>query len=174
MTQSALAGHIVEAIGGFIVGSPFGRLVDLQSVVVEPDRVRLRLPYRDEITTIANMVHGGAIASLIDVAATAACWSHPDVTLEARGSTVALTVHYLAPALGCDLIAEARVTKRGGSLCVCDVEVQSDQGEVVARALVTYRLAMPKRAAVPETKAAASAAPVPDDGGLEKDRVTCP
>jgi uncharacterized protein (TIGR00369 family) len=128
-----------------IVGGPFARLVGLRTESIEIDRVRLRLPFRSEVTTVGEMVHGGAIASLVDVAATAAAWAHPDSSLEARGSTVGFSLNFLAPGLGGDLIADARIVQRGRSLCVCEVAVADESGKAVARALVTYRLSQPRK-----------------------------
>jgi uncharacterized protein (TIGR00369 family) len=139
---SALDAAVVGAIEKLIVGSPYGTLLGLACEAVEPDRVRVRMPFRPELTTVGEMVHGGAIASLVDVAATAACWAHPRATLEARGSTVGFSLSYLAPGFGCDLVADARVVKRGGSICTVDARVADGQGGEVARALVTYKLSL--------------------------------
>lgn len=139
-------------IDRFIVQSPYGRLLGLRGDSVEADRVRVRLPFRPDVTTLGEMVHGGAIASLVDVAATAAAWASPRASLGARGSTVGFSLSFLAPALGKDLVADARVVQRGGTLCICEVAVEDDAGRDVARALVTYRLSLPKPAsgAAPE------------------------
>lgn len=136
---------VLRAVEEFIVGAPYGRLLDLVCEHVEPDRVRVRLPFRKDVTTLGEMVHGGAIASLVDVAATAAAWAHPETSFEARGTTVGFHLSFLAPGLGCDLVADARLVKRGGSLCVCEVDVADPEGGAVARALVTYKLSLPKR-----------------------------
>lgn len=128
----------------FIVQSPYGALLGLRSELVEADLVRIRLPFRPDVTTLGEMVHGGAIASLVDVAATAAAWATPRATLAARGSTVGFSLSFLAPALGKDLVADARVVQRGSTLCICEVAVADDAGRDVARALVTYRLSLPK------------------------------
>ena len=128
-----------------IVGAPFGRLVGLASESIEVDHVRVRLSYRPAVTTLGEMVHGGAIASLVDVAATAAAWAHPDASLEARGSTVGFSLNFLAPGVGCDLVADARILQRGRSLCVCEVAVEDPDDKAVARALVTYRLSLPRK-----------------------------
>ena len=140
--MEALPDEVVGAIEKFIVGAPYGALLGLRSVAVERDRVRVALPFRPEVTTLGEMVHGGAIGSLVDVAATAACWAHPEATLQARGSTVGLSLSFLAPGLGCELVADARVVRRGGSLCTCEVVVEDAAGEAVARALVTYKLSL--------------------------------
>jgi uncharacterized protein (TIGR00369 family) len=126
-------------VEGFIVGSPYGKHLGIVTEAVEADRVRLRLPYRDAMTTIGDMVHGGAIASLVDVAATAACWASPTVDPSARGTTIGLTLNYLNAGRGTDLVATAEVIQRGRSISVCEVTVRGGE-TTVARALVTYKL----------------------------------
>jgi steroid delta-isomerase-like uncharacterized protein len=141
--NAPLDGPIVSTIEKLIVASPFGTQLGLVCESVAADRVRVRLPFRSEVTTVGDMVHGGAIAALVDVAATAAAWATPEATLAARGSTVGFSLNFLAPGRARDLVADARVVQRGKSLCVCEVEVTDPQGAAVARALVTYRLALP-------------------------------
>jgi steroid delta-isomerase-like uncharacterized protein len=138
-----LGGNIAALIEKAIVGSPFGALVGLTCESIAEDCVRVRLPFRKEVTTVGDMLHGGAIGALVDVAATAAAWATPAATLAARGSTVGFSLSFLAPGRARDLVAEARVVQRGRTLCVCEVEVSDPAGTAVARALVTYRLALP-------------------------------
>jgi len=57
-----------------------------------------------------------------------------------RGTTVNLSVAYLAAAEKEDLRAVARVLRRGRSLIYLDVEVSSASGNAVAKGLVTYKL----------------------------------
>ena len=127
-------------VEGFIVGSPYARQLGVVTEHIETDRVRLRLPYVETLTTIGDMVHGGAIASLVDVAATAACWAHPALDPASRGTTIGLTLNYLNAGRGQDLVAAADVIQRGKSIVVCDVTVRGTDATVVARALVTYKL----------------------------------
>ena len=131
--------QVRNLVEGFIVGSPYGKHLGIVAEAIEVDRVRLRLPYREAMTTIADMVHGGAIASLVDVAATAACWASPTVDPSARGTTIGLTLNYLNAARGQDLVATAEVIQRGRSISVCEVTVRGGDA-AVARALVTYKL----------------------------------
>jgi uncharacterized protein (TIGR00369 family) len=131
--------QVRSLVEGFIVGSPYGKHLGIVTEAVEIDRVRLRLPYRDAMTTIGDLVHGGAIASLVDVAATAACWASSTVDPAARGTTIGLTLNYLNAGRGTDLVATAEVIQRGRSISVCDVTVRAGD-TAVARALVTYKL----------------------------------
>jgi uncharacterized protein (TIGR00369 family) len=103
------------------------------------DRVRLRLPFRSDIVTIGDMVHGGAIGALVDIAATAAVWSGVDLRQPAPGITVGFTVNFLAACRRQDLLATAEVVRRGRAICVCQVDVRATDGSAVARALVTYK-----------------------------------
>jgi len=129
-----------DLVRDVIVRSPFGLLVSVEPETIEADRVRLRLPFRPEITTVGDVVHGGAIASLVDVAATAAVWSGADLATTQRGTTIGFTLNFLAAGRGQDLLATATVIQRGRTICVCEVDVRGVDGSPVARALVTYKI----------------------------------
>ena len=129
-----------EIIRQAIITSPLAALLGIETVEVSPDRVRVRLPFRAEVTTVGDLVHGGAIATLIDVAATAAFWTGADLARNPRGTTIGFTVNFLAPERGADLVADARVVQRGRSISVGEVAVEGPDGRAVARALVTYKL----------------------------------
>ncbi len=142
--------RIRSLIEAAIVASPYGRLLGLGCEEVREDLVRLRMPFRPDLTTIGTMVHGGAIASLCDVAATAACWASPKLAAGSRGTTIALTLQYLNAGKEQDLVATAAVVQRGGSICVAEVSVAGDDGTLVARASATYKLSAPKPARAAE------------------------
>jgi uncharacterized protein (TIGR00369 family) len=129
-----------EIIRQAIVASPLATLLGIETVEVAPDLVRVRLPFRSEVTTVGDLVHGGAIAALIDVAATAAFWTGADLARNPRGTTIGFTVNFLAPARSSELIANARVVQRGRSISVGEIDVTGVDGRPVARALVTYKL----------------------------------
>ena len=129
-----------DIVRGLIAGAPYAKLLGVEIEHVAVDEVRLRLPFRNEVTTIADLVHGGALSSLIDVAATAAAWTGASLEGSPRGTTVALTVNVLAGVRGKDAIATARVTRRGKSIVACDVDVATPDGVSCVRALVTYKL----------------------------------
>jgi uncharacterized protein (TIGR00369 family) len=129
-----------EVVRGMIVGSPLATLLRVAAESGEVGRGRLRLPDRTEGTTIGDTVHGGAIAALVDVAATAAVWSGADLSQSARGTTIGFSLSFLAAGRGQDLVATAEVIQRGRSVCVCEVRVEAADGKAVARALVTYKI----------------------------------
>jgi uncharacterized protein (TIGR00369 family) len=98
------------------------------------------MPFADSLVTVGDVVHGGAISSLIDTAATVAAWSGLASADGARGTTVSLTVSFLAAARARDVTADARVVKRGKSICFCEVDVTGADGRPIAKGLVTYKL----------------------------------
>jgi acyl-coenzyme A thioesterase PaaI-like protein len=68
-----------DVIAQFIPQSPFVAKLGIVADVLEADEVRLRLPWDPSNVTIGDMVHGGAIAALADVAVMAAAWAGADV-----------------------------------------------------------------------------------------------
>ena len=129
-----------DIIRQFLPTSPYVGHLGMRLTEMRQDVAVLTLPFASSLVTIGMTIHGGAIASLIDTTAMVAAWSDTNVTENLRGTTVSLTVSYLAPAQGEDLQATARVLRRGRSLVYLDVEVQSASGMSVAHGLVTYKL----------------------------------
>ena len=125
----------------WLENAPFARLLGLRLVDVGPEHATVAMPFKEELPTTANMIHGGAITALLDSAGTAAAFSEADWTKTTRAGSVTITVDFLAPALGVDLVARARTLRRGRTLCFSEAEVEDPDGNLVAKALLTYRLA---------------------------------
>jgi len=112
--------------------SPYARLLRLEMVRAAADGVVVRMPFRDDLIAgddeLARYVHGGAIASLIDIAGTfaiIAAVGHDVVTVDLR-------VDYLRPVMSGDLLATARPVRVGRSLAVADIEVAAENGKIAA------------------------------------------
>ena len=116
----------------------FAALLGARLVESQRDRVVVKLPYAPKLGL--GRIHGGAISALVDIAATAAFWSSPDVTPASRGATVGFTINFLNLAVATDLTATATVRRRGGTLCTGNVTVCTEDGQEVAVAIVTYKL----------------------------------
>ena len=128
-----------EIISEFVPSSPLVRLLGMRLESLEQDRAVLVLPYRPDLATIDDIVHGGAIASLIDTAGMAATWADSAEPESLAGATVTLNVSYMAAARGQDLRATADVVKRGRSIVFSDVTVTEPGGRVVAKGTVVQR-----------------------------------
>ena len=106
---------------------------------VRADYCRMLMQYKPELDQPQGLVHGGAIASLLDavvVPAVGAAYGR-----EVRFSTVDMHVQYMSAAKQEDLIAEGWVTKRGRSVVFCESEaIGASSGKVVARSVLTYNV----------------------------------
>lgn len=129
-----------ELVRGWLETSPLVKHLGIELRRLDPDEAELALPFRNEVVTIGDVVHGGAIGALVDSAATAAAWSGAEAPENLRGTTVGLTVNYVAAARASDVTATARVVRRGQTLCFIEVEVTDAGEKTVAKALVTYKL----------------------------------
>jgi uncharacterized protein (TIGR00369 family) len=136
--DSAMSGG--DFIRQFLPTSPYVGHLGMRLVEMQPDSATLALPFAQSLVTIGTVVHGGAIASLIDTTAMVAAWSGAALPEKPRGTTVGLTVNYLVAASSEDLEASARVLQRGKNLVYLDVEVRGASGTLVAKGLVTYKL----------------------------------
>ena len=128
-----------ELIRAFIPSSPLVQHLGIELVDLEPDRARLRLPYRPELATMGDVVHGGAIAALLDTASMAAAWSDDAVPEALAGATVSMSVDYVAAARATDLLATGVVVRRGRSLCFTEVTVTDAGEEVIAKGIAVHR-----------------------------------
>jgi uncharacterized protein (TIGR00369 family) len=130
----------LEVMREFVPHSPLVQHLGMELRVLDRDRAELALPFDSRLVTLGDVVHGGAIASLIDTAGMAATWADPDVEPESvAGATITLNVEYIAAARGQDLLAVATVVKRGRSLCFTDVTVTEPDGRIVAKGSVVQR-----------------------------------
>jgi uncharacterized protein (TIGR00369 family) len=129
-----------EIIQQFVPASPLVKHLGMRLEAIEDGRAELILPFTPELATMDDIVHGGAIASLIDTAGMAATWSDDAEPDSMAGSTVSLNVNYVAAARGKDLTATAVVAKRGRNMVFSDVRVTEPDGRLVATGSVVQRL----------------------------------
>jgi uncharacterized protein (TIGR00369 family) len=128
-------------IRAFLPESPFARRLGLEIEHLDADGAELRLPFDPGQATFGDTVHGGAIATLVDTAGMVAAWGDEQPTETPAGATISLAVDYVSAARGTDLLARARVVRRGRSLCFVQVDVVDADERVVATGLVTHRFA---------------------------------
>lgn len=115
--------------------------LDLLGMRVEesaPDFCRMRLPFRSALLRNGGIMHGGAIASLLDTAGVMAIKAGMESEINGI-PTITMTVNYLAPARETDVLAEARIIRRGRSLVFVEVKALSSNGELLATAQIVYK-----------------------------------
>jgi uncharacterized protein (TIGR00369 family) len=115
---------------------PYAKLLGFELDEVSPGAATLGLKIRKDLMQNHGVVHGGAIASLIDTATAFAII--PLLTPEEKVTTVDLTISYLRPITRGRVTATARVVRSGRRLFVVSAEVKSEDGKLAATALSTY------------------------------------
>jgi uncharacterized protein (TIGR00369 family) len=109
-----------------------------------PGRTRMAMPYTPSHVDERGQMHEGALASIADVAGTAAAWSLVPNREGARGSTVGMQLSYPHPATE-SVIADAYVQQRSEELFFSTVHVTgTETGQLVAMGQVSYRLVQPR------------------------------
>ena len=124
----------------FSTGGPplFPALVGLLLEEVRTDYARMRLPYRPQLNQPAGVLHGGALATLIDTAVVPAIASIYETI--PRMVTVTMTIDYFGALREEDAIAVGWVEKRGNRTVFCRVEVRSPKDVLVTRASLVYNV----------------------------------
>ena len=115
---------------------PYAKFLGLELGEMKPGEASLHLEVRDELKQNQGVVHGGAMASLIDSASAFAVITQLEPN--ERVTTTDLTIHYLRPVTAGRLSAKARTVRAGRRLFVLAVEVMDDQQRMVATAVTTY------------------------------------
>ena len=132
--------RLVDLVGAV----PFWETLGISLDDAEVGWVRLRLAMREDLRTFGErrVLHGGAIATLIDSAAASA-------TRTLRGedeppwlglATTDMHVSYLAAVTDGEVTAEGRVLRAGRQVAFLDVEVRNEDGDLVARGMVTLQI----------------------------------
>ena len=136
MTVANVPVERLERIERAMAQVPYAQLLGIQVERLSPGEAKLSLPIRHELMQNHGVVHGGAIASIIDSATAFAILTllEPDE----RVTTVDLTVNYLRPATKGNLFATARVVRQGRRLIALSAEATDDNETLLATALSTY------------------------------------
>jgi uncharacterized protein (TIGR00369 family) len=120
----------------------FASLIGLEVEELRADYARMRMPYRSRLDQPAGVVHGGAIATLIDTVVVPAIGSGYDE--QPRMVTVGMNIRYLGALVGEDAVAEGWVEQRGRSIVFCRAEVRTGAGAVVADGTLVYKVSLPR------------------------------
>jgi uncharacterized protein (TIGR00369 family) len=130
-----------ERMAKVIAHTPFMAHLGMELMETGEGYAKLCLHFQKENSTVADALHGGAIASLIDTTGAMAAWTTAEIaTPRYFGSTVGVTVNYLSAVIGEDCFAEGRILKRGKEVIYNDVRVTNAAGKLLAQGTVIYRI----------------------------------
>jgi uncharacterized protein (TIGR00369 family) len=136
MNSEKLTTEQIERIQKALASVPFAKLLGIELETVAPGTATLSLQITNDLKQNNGVVHGGAIASLIDSATAFAIISvlPPDE----KATTADLTISYLRPLREGRAHSTARVLRAGRRLIVVSAELVDDAGKLIATALTTY------------------------------------
>jgi uncharacterized protein (TIGR00369 family) len=106
-------------------------LIGARMTRVEPGRVEIELPVRDDLGQQHGFVHGGIVGMIADSAGGYAAFTL--MPADASVLTVEYKVNMLAPAEGDLLVARGEVLKAGRTLSVVRADVWARRGDREAR-----------------------------------------
>ena len=122
----------------------FGQMLGIQLEKAERGMATMSFEVTDSLKQVNGVVHGGAIASLIDTATAFAII--PLLKEEETASTIELSISYLRPLIAGKVTCSALVRREGKRLIALSADVLDSDGNLAATSLSTY-MRLPKRPA---------------------------
>ena len=113
----------------------YAKFLSLELCELKSGNVTVCLDVCDDLKQNHGVVHGGAIASLIDTASAFVILTAIDES--ERVTTTDLTIHYLRPVTAGRMLARARIVRGGRRRFVVNVEVENE-GALAATAMTGY------------------------------------
>ncbi|MDC9587948.1 thioesterase family protein [Xenorhabdus sp. XENO-10] len=135
----------------FVYHMPFNQLLGLELLRFEQDYVELQFRYQEKL--VGNMMHkilhGGAIASILDVAGGLVCAGNALTVIETLTiseiqkrlttlGTIDLRVDYLRPGRGEIFTASCNIIRAGNKVSVARIELHNEKQVHIASAVGTY------------------------------------
>jgi len=128
----------MDKIKNWVEESPYSKFLGVALEQIDDSSARLRLPYQDANSNPGKALHGGCAASIGAISGQA-------IARAALGEeagpfhTAQMQVSYLAAAIGEDVVAEAKLLRRGRELCFVGIDVKTAEGKPIARVMTTVR-----------------------------------
>ena len=125
----------------FTKNIPFSEHLGIKVDALEKGIARLSMVVKPEFMTSWGTAHGGSILALLDITLSMSARTLYDPPRSVM--TIDLSTQFISTATGM-LKAEGRVMKAGQSTIFCEGEVRDEKGELVAKAIGTFRAINPK------------------------------
>jgi uncharacterized protein (TIGR00369 family) len=126
----------VEARRNAFAGVPFTRLLGVRRDFSKGGHARLVVDARPELENVIGAIHGGIVATLLDVAMASAAVSKVDFDMTAV--TLSMNCTFIRPGHG-RLTADGDVLAVDDAVALCQASVVDEGGSVVARAIGSFR-----------------------------------
>jgi uncharacterized protein (TIGR00369 family) len=123
-----------------LANNPVVHFVGIELLKAAAGKATMILPYRKELRNSMGVVQGGILAVLADVAGGVSLYSVLTDPLGVTIPTIEFKLNFLRPALEEDTIARGRVTHHGRRIAVCQVDVSTENGTLLATGIFTYMI----------------------------------
>ncbi len=115
----------------------FYRFLGMKLEELKEGYSRFRLDADERLHNAGGVVHGGVMASLADAAVAAALATLVDQDRESI-YTLEMKINYLAPAVEGEMVGEATIIQRGGTVAVGEAKIFDGKGKMLAMATATF------------------------------------
>jgi uncharacterized protein (TIGR00369 family) len=119
---------------------PFNRLLGMQREFCEAGQARMMLETRAELTNNFHATHGGVIMTMLDVVMSSAALSKSG--FQRAVVTIDMSTSFLKPGRG-RLTAYGTAVGGGRSVCFCEARIEDEAGDIVAKAMGTFKYVQP-------------------------------
>ncbi len=135
MTEELSQEEIKEGIFKLLNGSPFYLYLGMEVLEAGEGRARLRMPVKNELKNLYGILHGGAIAALLDSSCSIAVGTllgegEAAVTLDQR-------INYISNVKEGVLYGEGKALHKGRFTGVGQAEVRDEDGNLLAAGMTT-------------------------------------
>ncbi|TBL75974.1 PaaI family thioesterase [Paenibacillus thalictri] len=116
--------------------SPFRDLLGIKEEHIGEGTAVLSMNVVTDLLQNQGVVHGGAIASLIDTGIGTAVYS--TLRNDQHSVTIELKINYVRPGRGKQLVCKSEIVHRGGTISVGRADVFDDENRLVATGTATF------------------------------------
>lgn len=139
LTELRTVAHLAVAFEQYI---PFNRWLGLRCLEILPGKVRVELPFREELIGNPEIpaLHGGALSATLDTTGGLSVWSLARPM--DRVSTIDLRIDYLRPGRSAPIVATAEVVRLGNQVGVSQLRAFHEgwEDKPVAAGMGVYSL----------------------------------
>lgn len=123
----------IEKMKDFFDSSPFAKFMGMSLVELSKGFAKVQVTIKPEFLNWDDRIQGGVMSSILDQA-----FGCSINTMDRVYMAVQLSINIISTATAGEiLVATSKVVHSGMSLGICEMELQNQQGKIIARALGT-------------------------------------
>ncbi|WP_077210404.1 PaaI family thioesterase [Bacillus dakarensis] len=126
----------LQALRDDFESSPFWKHMGISFYRLEPGDVVIQIPVIRELMNTRNVLHGGAITTILDAIMGVTICSAKEVLI----ATASLTTQFLAPVTDGTLYASANIINPGQRIQHVEAKVLNENGNTIAKAVGTFAI----------------------------------